>query len=164
MAAAMTRAYSRGWRADVELGAGQDAIRRQLVAAVAHPSRTWHEAPRIRELGRSPGTAHRTLRRLAALGVVALQSTLGRNGRVRFTFGVHYWRRSPIRRGMLARFTASRPPAEGQLGLGLAELVDERIHRPGSPVGGADGLGSAPPAPGATFGELLSRAGFVAPW
>ena len=60
----------------------------------------------MRDYDRAPSTAHRTIHRLAALGVIALQTTLGRDGSTRFTFGVRFWRRSPVRRGMLARFAA----------------------------------------------------------
>ena len=100
--------YSPGWGARVELGAGQARIRDRLAASIRHPSRTWHDAPTMRDYGRSSSTAHRTVHRLAALGVIALQSTLGRAGGVRFTFGVRFWRRSPIRRAGVARIVAGQ--------------------------------------------------------
>jgi hypothetical protein len=149
----MTAAYSPGWRARVELGAGQERVRQALLASVRHPSRTWHDAPRMRELNRWSSVAHRELHRLAALGVVALQTTRGARGGTRFTFGVRHWHRAPRRIGQLARMfgRAREAPAPGQLTLGLAE--GERRAR------GPARTSWTPPS----AGELLERYGFR-PW
>jgi len=105
---------SPGWGSTVRLGSGQDHARRTLAAAIRHPSRAWHDAPTLRSFGRSPGTAHRLVHRLAALGVIAIQATLGRDGGIRFTFGVRRWRTHPIRVGLTRRM---RPAAVAVLQL-----------------------------------------------
>lgn len=103
--------WSAGWQRNVEIGDGQKHIRAELMRHARHPSRTWHET-RMRGLGRSPGTAHRLLHRLAALGVIALQTTLGSAGGTRFTFGVRAWHRGPVRAGMLRRFHVKLAPGQ----------------------------------------------------
>jgi hypothetical protein len=141
-------AYSPGWGRAVVLGEGQQAVLDQLRASVRHPSRTWHDAPTMRAFGRSPGTAHRLVHRLQALGVVAIQPTLGRLGGVRFTFGVRRWRYGPHQAGQLRRMLGRRPlpPPPGQL---------ELFAEPGA---------NAPPARAAeTFSDRLARLGFQ-PW
>jgi hypothetical protein len=117
-------AWSAGWGTRVELGPGQELVLGMLRAAVRHPSRTWHRAPRMREYGRSPATAHRHIHRLAALGVIAVQTVLGCDGETRFTFGVSRWLwRPPVRRNLvrMRRGLAARV-APGQLALAHAEL------------------------------------------
>jgi len=131
-------AWSRGWGARVELGDGQERIRQELVRSIRHPSRSWHVAPVMRGYGRSSSTAHRAIHRLASLGVIALQTTLGAHGETRFTFGVRFWRSYPRRVGQLARMTRG----------------GGRSHPPGAPSAGQLEL---------PFSELLERAGFV-PW
>jgi len=103
-----TAAYSRGWAADVRLGAGQERVRQRLAGAIRHPSRTWHEAPTFRSYGTSSGTAHRIVHRLAALGVIAIQTALGAHGGVRYTFAVRMWRTYPPRVGMARRIGVGR--------------------------------------------------------
>lgn len=79
----------------MELGSGQEHVRARLERAARrsrHPSRTWQNSPPMRNFERSPGVAHRAIRRLVSLGVIAIQSTLGCEGFVRFTFGVRLWR------------------------------------------------------------------------
>jgi hypothetical protein len=98
--------YSPGWGAPVAIGAGQAHIAAQLAGSIRHPSRQWHDAPTLRAFGRSSSTAHRAIHRLAALGVIAIQTRLGAAGGVRFTFGVRRWRHGPARRGMVARMLA----------------------------------------------------------
>ena len=119
---ARSNRYSPGWATWVTLGPAQERMRARLERARRHPSRTWHDSPPLRELAPSPGTAHRTLRRLASLGVVALQTTLGCKGVTRFTFGVKRWRSTlPTRRGV-ARMVPPRiaTPTPGQLTLFLS--------------------------------------------
>jgi len=107
-------AWSPGWNQRVALGSGLERMLRELRAIRgAHPSRTWQNARPMRDYERSPGTAHRLIHRLNGLGLIAIQSVLGRFGVVRFTFLVRFWHRQPVRRGMLARFTVS----PGQLAL-----------------------------------------------
>ena len=111
----------------------------------------------MRDYGRSSSTAHRTVHRLAALGVIALQSTLGRAGGVRFTFGVRYWRRSPIRRAGVARIVAGQVGAfdEPRDELDAAKPranIPESIPKPAEP---ARERRERP-----TFGELMRRNGF----
>jgi hypothetical protein len=112
MASAMTAVYAPGTRIYAELGSGQAHALGELRRSVRHPSRTWHRAPAMRAFGRSPGTAHRAIRRLVALGIIAVQSALGRDGFVRFTFAVRFWRTRPLDRRGLARMRAAAP---GQL-------------------------------------------------
>jgi hypothetical protein len=144
----MNGAYSPGWGRAVVLGDGQQHALDQLRASVRHPSRTWHQAPTMRAFGRSPATAHRLVHRLAALGVVAIQPTLGRLGGVRFTFGVRRWKGGPHQAGQLRRMLARRPDPQpaGQL-----ELWAE-------PPAIAQG---APP--GETFAQAVARYG-LRPW
>jgi hypothetical protein len=155
----VTAAHSAGWGARVELGPGQDRIVGMLRAIAARrPSHTWHET-RTRAHERSSSTAHRTLHRLAALGVIAIQPTLGRSGGMRFTFGVRYWRRGPVRRGQLARM---RAPSPGQI-----ELLSDLGPAAATPSGRGP-LPSRGPARGGQasagpFSELMRRAGFE-PW
>jgi hypothetical protein len=162
MAAAMSAAYSPGWSSRVELGPGQERVRLELQRSIRHRSRTWHDAPRMREFERSSSTAHRILHRLAALGVIAIQTTLGSSGGTRFTFGVRYWRRGPVRRGQLARM---RAPSPGQIEL-LSDLGPATELR--TPPVSPGPLPSRGPARGGQasagpFSELMRRAGFE-PW
>jgi hypothetical protein len=101
--------WSPGYGAPVFLGDGQARTYQQLQRVAArHPSRTWHDAPPMRGFGVSPGTAHRLVHGLARRGVVAVQSTLGCHGVVRFTFGVHRFLWRPPRRAQVARITAGQ--------------------------------------------------------
>lgn len=160
----MTLAYSPGWRADVTLGSSQtrtlDLLR---VAAKRHPSRSWHYAPRMRDVEPSPGTAHRNVHALARLGLIALQSTLGRLGFVRFTFGVRAWRSQPYG---LARRRAVARIAAGQLALALALADDGPSPPPPARDGLVDGIrkrtGARPdrmPSPDEPLDEILRRHG-----
>jgi hypothetical protein len=127
--------YSPGWRARIEAGAAQARMLERLERAKKHPSRTWHDAPTMRELDRSPGTAHRTLHRLAALGLIAIQTTLGRDGGVRFTTAVRFWRNRPINRRNVKRMLAAAV-APGQIALAHALEPDPPVYRviPDRPV------------------------------
>jgi len=150
----MSAAYSPGWGARVELGPGQERTRQALVRSIRHPSRTWHQAPAMRGYGTSPSTAHRLVHRLAALGVIAIQTTLGSEGGTRFTFGVRYWRRSPVRRGLLFRLI----PSPGQLGLDPPrelELPAPLEPEPPEPIPHPHAHPSVPE----TFAEKLRRHG-----
>jgi hypothetical protein len=156
----MTAAWSRGWDARVELGPGQERMRQQLLAIAKrarHPSRMWAETT-MREHDRSSSTAHRLIHRLHALGVIAIQPTLGSSGGTRFTFGVRFWHRQPVRRGMLARF---RPPADGQASL---ELLPEPEERPPGRIVEEPEREPIPhphpyPPAGETFAEKMRRHG-----
>jgi hypothetical protein len=167
----ITTTYSRGWGSAVALGPGQDHARRVLLEAIRHPSRAWHEAPTLRSFDRSPGTAHRLVHRLAALGVIAVQSTLGRDGGIRFTFGVRRWRTYPVRVGLSRRMHRSGP-AVAQ----LAAWPDDELEEPDPPPGPAPRAPRMPwadrpgpelvPTPDGrrpTFREELERHGFRVP-
>jgi hypothetical protein len=159
---------SPGWGSRVLLGPGQDHARRVLLGSIRHPSRAWHEAPTLRSFERSPGTAHRLVHRLAALGVVALQSTLGRDGGIRFTFGVRRWRTHPVRVGLSRRMRPARP-AVAQ----LAAWPDDELEEPeppparSRPVAWADRpaptLVPTPDGRRPSFREELERHGFRVP-
>jgi hypothetical protein len=162
----MTQAWSAGWRSAITLGDacnrrscdhprhfGQAHAVAQLQATIRHPSRSWHDAPRMRALNRWPGSAHRLIHRLASLGVIAVQSTLGCAGGIRFTFGVRYWHRSPIRRANVARMTSRRRPSPGQIELPAP------AHAQAQP-----GPTGSPPFPSGSFSDLMLAAGFVPPW
>ena len=108
---------SAGWGCPVQLWEGQQHVLGVLRASMRHKSRAWHQAPTLRSFGRSPGTAHRVLHRLAAVGVIALQPRLPRfgprksqgcHGGLRFTFGVQRFLWTPPRRGQLARMSAGQ--------------------------------------------------------
>lgn len=154
----MTAAYSPGWGTRVELGDGLERVRRQLQSSIRHPSRTWHDAPVMRGYGVSPSTAHRLVHRLAALGVVAIQTTLGSSGGTRFTFGVRFWRRSPVRRGMVARMMR-RP--DGQVTL---RLLPEKETPPAEPTVEPPERAPIPQRERTreSFGEIMRRHGFRA--
>lgn len=140
----MRTVESLGWGTNVTLGSGQADMLDQLQAAVKHPSRTWHRAPRMRDLGRWPSANHRVIHRLAALGVIAVQTTYGTDpqhpGRasfVRFTFGVRRWLWRPPSRRQVARM---RPRivalvAPGQLALAHAEPPGAPPPRPSPRLG-----------------------------
>jgi len=158
-------AYSRGWGSTVKLGSGQEHARRVLAAAIRHPSRAWHEAPTLREMERAPSTAHRLVHRLAALGVIAIQATLGRDGGIRFTFGVRRWRTHPVRAGMVARMI---PRPDWQL-----SAWEDGVDVPDEPEPPPPPAPRVPwaerPAPGLrpnaegrrpSFGEMMRRYGF----
>lgn len=134
----MTGVYSPGWRARVELGPGQEHVCDELRRSIRHPSRTWHDT-RMRSLRRAPSTAHRVLHRLAALGVIALQTTLGAAGGTRFTFGVRPWHVGPVRRGMLRRFHVKLAP--GQVAYAM---TDEDGAAPALPAPLADPFSVGP--------------------
>jgi hypothetical protein len=123
-----TTAYSPGWRARIVTGSGQARMLEQLERAKKHPSRTWHDAPKLRAFGISPGTAHRTIHRLAALGLIAIQTTLGRDGGVRFTSAVRFWRRKPIDRRNVRRMLEGRI-APGQLAFAHTFEPDPPVYR-----------------------------------
>jgi hypothetical protein len=85
----------------VELGSDQAHILAVLRGAVKHPSRTWHRAPVMRAYGRHPFVVYRGIHRIAALGMIAVQTVIGCRGETRFTFGVRRWLwRPPNRRGV----------------------------------------------------------------
>lgn len=163
----MIATYSPGWNARVSLGSGQLHMRDALRSSIRHPSRVWHDAAPLRSFGRSPGTAHRLIHRLAALGVIAIQTTLGRDGGVRFTFGVHRWRTAPVRRG--ASWRMRTPAIAGQLAAfwkpEQAEPEPEpNITNAPDPKRPESTFQPPPPSsngayPGETFGEKMRRYG-----
>jgi len=132
-----------GSRQDAMLGVMRRATRR-------HPSRTWAKLPPLRTFDCAASTAHRAVHALARLGLVALQATLGREGEIRFTFGVRPWS-GPLAstRRTLARMRGPLPASPGQLTLALPATVP----RPGPE-----------PAGGPTFGERMAAAGLAAWW
>lgn len=157
----MAAVWSLGWGARVELGAGQEHVRRELVASIRHPSRTWHVAPRMRDLNRWPSVAHREIHRLAALGVIAVQTTLGAHGETRFTFGVRFWRSRPINRAQLVRMRpaiilARFQPAPGQLAAWVPPEKPDAPEPPEKPRPDEPRLPDGRP----TFDELMRRNGF----
>ena len=154
----MTQAWSAGWRSTITLGDGQERIRARLADSIRHPSRSWHDFAPMRSHGLAPATVHRHVHRLAALGVIAVQTRLGCAGGVRFTFGVRYWRRSPIRRGSLARMTPRRRPAPGQI-----ESFPAATHPPVASSQQSPGF-DLEIGPGDSFAERMAAAGFVPPW
>lgn len=120
--------YSPRYGRSVDLGTGQArALERLREIRRAHPSRTWHTAPTLRSWGVDSHTAHGHLRRLRELGVIALQSTLGRYGGIRYTLGV-----APagpgrrLHRGELRRWVRQAP---GQLAA-FAESIDPATAPP----------------------------------
>jgi len=117
--------WSPGWSARVRLGTGLEYMRKQLEDVTArNPSHTWADVPQLRSFERSPGTAHRLVHRLAALGVIALQRrALGCHGGLRFTFGVRRFLWRPPRRAQVARMGVLVP--QGQL-----ELLPETPTKP----------------------------------
>jgi hypothetical protein len=146
-------AWSAGWRSAITLGDGQARTRDRMIESIRHPSRSWHDFAPLRSHGLAASTIHRHVHRLAALGVVAVQSTLGCAGGIRFTFGVRYWHRSPIRRANVARMTSRRRPSHGQIELPAP------AHAPAQP-----GPTGSPPFPSGSFSDLMLAAGFVPPW
>jgi hypothetical protein len=153
--------WSPGWYTDVVLGEGQaHALRILRAVQRRHPGRTWYSAPPLRGFGRSPGTAHRLIHSLASRGVVALDTVLGCQGVVRFTFGVVRWRWEPPRRAQLARMGAlallrdspPNPPATLQ----PPEAAPPERPRTPETAGGGVHVHSG-------FADRLARAGFQ-PW
>jgi hypothetical protein len=69
--------------------------------------------------------------RLAALGVIAIQTELGRDGCVRFTFGVRFWKKGPTFRPSIRRIRARVRSiiAPGQVAFGMGG-VDPPNPRP----------------------------------
>jgi len=120
----------------------------------------------LRAFGRSPGTAHRHIRRLVALGVIAVQTEHGRNGFVRFTFLVRFWRTRPISRRGLARMRAADPD-QIELELGPELPPDPAIAAPAptfdlprfDPVPRLERDHGPRDGPGLTFGELMHKHG-----
>ena len=158
--------WSRGWASTVELGDGQERMRRELERSIRHPSRSWHDAPRMRAFGRSSSTANRLIHRLRKLGVIAIQPTLpqrgprksqGCHGGLRFTFGVRHWHRGYIRRRQLARISA------GQIGMGLAEERARISRGPATSPPVVRVLAVSQPAAATTFDAAMIAAGFR-PW
>jgi hypothetical protein len=142
----------------VLIGVGQARVLGQLRAVRnPHPSRLWTEAPRFRELRpSSPGSAHRDLSRLAALGVVAVQTiALGCLGGVRFTFGVRLRRPYGLRRGLLAAFA----PVAGQVGA-FDEPADELPPAKPPDPPKVDEPDARRRRERPSFGELMERYGF----
>ena len=159
--------WSPGWGSRVMLGTGQAHTLGVLRASIHHPSRTWHDAPRLRAFGRSSSTAHRALRRLASLGVVALQASLGCQGGVRFTLGVRRWRWEPPRRAHLVRMVHGQlellPDDGGQDRPRPAETdkppETAPLERPRTPETGGGGVHVH-----SGFTERMTLAGFRAWW
>ena len=147
------RVWSPGWGTGVVLGDGQRAMVAELERiAKRNPSQMWHET-RMRALGRLPGKAHALVWSLRSRGVIAVQKPLrGCLGGTQFTFGVRYWRRAPIRAGMLRRFHVQHPPQMELAAAGM-EVLAEPPRQPEPPRVPATG----------TFGDLMAGAGF-APW
>ena len=128
--------YSAGWGMDVAIGSGQaHALGIMREVAAGNPGRRWHDLPPLRELGRSPSTAHRVVHRLAALGIVAIQARRGCKGGIRFTFRVRRWKwGNPVRHALtLARMTARRVVGAIRAALVPAQLALAHTGEPPPP-------------------------------
>jgi hypothetical protein len=149
----MRSIHSTGWGIDVVLGSGQSRVLEVLESIAARePRRKWHDAPPMREFGGAPSRVHQHLHRLAALGVIAIETRLGRYGGVRFTFRGRRWKwDAPARRAItLARMKIV------DLRAALPSMFHPPIRTPSKKNEPRTGT-----LPGPTFGELMAQAGFV---
>jgi hypothetical protein len=86
----------------------------------------------LRAFGPWSGTTHRVIHRLAALGVIAIQTgparLFGCEGFVRFTFTVRRWKSGPTRRPSIWRIRARVRSivAPGQVAFGMVDPPNPR--------------------------------------
>jgi hypothetical protein len=155
---AVFRLPSPGWDTDVFAGKGLARVYAEMRAIEAKPrhrSRTWYELRSLRSYGFAASTMHRLVHRLFALGVVLIQPVRGCHGRIRFSFGVPYWHRHPVRLGMLRRFTGRIAPGQMTL-LPAPAVLPVRPAQQGPTV--------SPPVPSGSFDDLMLAAGVVKFW
>jgi hypothetical protein len=150
--------WSPGWGTEVILGSGQAHVF-GILETVADRERgiKWHDAPPMREFGRSPSVVHQHLHRLAALGVIAIQTTLGRYGGVRFTFRGRRWKfTAPARRVLTMARMKMRDVREA---IGSFLHAPIRLFDPDVRTPSKKDVRSSRTLTGPTFGEFMAAAG-----